>query len=62
MAMKLHKDNNRPNRYGGTRYGTLCGRMNAAFDDGMNVANTDAEVTCKFCLNLMAIRAKAGAR
>lgn len=52
--MKLHKHKNRPNRFGGTTYTTLCGRMNAASSDGMNVAETEAEVTCKFCLRIMA--------
>lgn len=57
--MVKHKDKNRPNRYGGTTYGTLCGRMNSACSDGMNVADTDAEVTCKFCLRLMAPKPEA---
>lgn len=51
--MKLHKDRQRPNRFGGTTYTTLCGRTNRACSDGMNIADTDAEVTCKFCLKLM---------
>lgn len=51
--MKLHKANNRPNAWGGTRYGTLCGRTNRGCSDGMNVAETDAEVTCKICLARM---------
>lgn len=54
--MKLHKDNNRPNRWGGTTYGSLCGRLNAQCEDGMNVALTDEEVTCKFCLRIMAAK------
>lgn len=54
--MKLHKERNRPNQWGGTNYGTLCGRTNRANSDGMNVAETDAEVTCKFCLKLMEAR------
>lgn len=52
--MVLHKDRNRPNRYGGTTYGTLCGRTNRRNADGMNVALTDDAVTCKFCLRAMA--------
>lgn len=52
--MVLHKRDNRPNAYGGTNYRTLCGRTNARCDDGMNVAETDDAVTCKFCLRRMA--------
>lgn len=50
--MKLHKDRQviRPGR---TIYTTLCGRMNRQSRDGMNIAATDAEVTCKFCIRLM---------
>ncbi len=54
--MVLHKENNRPNRYGGTNYGTLCRRTNRQSRDGMNIAFIDDEVTCKFCLKLMAER------
>lgn len=32
---------------------TLCGRMNRRSRDGMNIADTDAEVTCKHCLKRM---------
>lgn len=52
-SMVLHKDANRPNQWGGTNYRTLCGRTNSACSDGMNVAETDAGVTCKFCLARM---------
>lgn len=52
--MKLHKSDNRPNKYGGTNYRTLCGRTNGRSLDGMNVADTDEEVTCAFCLKIMA--------
>lgn len=55
--MKLHREDNRPNQYGGTNYRTLCRRTNRSCDDGMNVADSDDEVTCKFCLNIMADRA-----
>lgn len=37
-------------RPGYTRFTTLCGRMNKASQDGMNIADTDDQVTCKFCL------------
>lgn len=47
--MKLHKEANRPNGFGGTSYRTLCGRTNRRSFDGMNVAPSDDEVTCKFC-------------
>lgn len=61
-GVRLHKDNNRTNAQGWTRYGTLCGRTNRACNDGMNVADTDADVTCKFCLAKMAARAAVIAR
>lgn len=37
-----------------TIYTTLCGRMNAKSRDGMNIANKREEVTCKFCLSILA--------
>ena len=37
-----------------TRYTTLCGRTNAKSRDGMNIADTVAGVTCKFCLRALA--------
>lgn len=52
--MVLHKDR-QVIRAASTRFTTLCGRMNAASVDGMNVADTDAGVTCKFCLRQMEI-------
>jgi len=61
--MVQHKDRQYKNRFGGMTYTTLCGRMNAACNDGMNVANTDDEVTCKFCLRRMELisrRARGG--
>jgi hypothetical protein len=38
---------------------TLCGR-NRTTGDGMNIAETQAQVTCKFCLRAIA-RATKGA-
>jgi len=55
MAMKLHKGRQHPNRFGGTTTTTLCGRMNAACSDGMNIADDDAYVTCRFCLRQLEI-------
>ena len=40
-------------RKGHTVYTTLCGRMNKQSHDGMNIADTAAQVTCKFCLRAM---------
>lgn len=37
-----------------TRYTTLCGRMDAKSRDGMNIAGSAAEVTCKLCLRALA--------
>lgn len=51
--MKLHKDKQVNLGNGATRFTTLCGRMNRRSMDGMNIADTDAEVTCKFCLTKM---------
>jgi hypothetical protein len=51
--MRLHKEANRPNGFGGTSYRTLCGRTNRRAADGMNIADSDDEVTCKFCRNQM---------
>lgn len=52
--MKMHKANNRYDRSNDTmRYRTLCGRTNRNCSDGMNVADTDEGVTCKFCLARM---------
>lgn len=48
-AMKLHQALRFKNRFGGMTFTTLCGRMNAASPDGMNIAATPAEVTCLFC-------------
>lgn len=52
--MKLHRSKiiQRP---GYTKTTTLCGRMNRKSSDGMNIANTDEEVTCKFCRSLMGV-------
>jgi len=60
--MVIHKDLQRPAMFGeGTRWTTLCGRMNAKSKDGMNCTDGTQEVTCKFCLKLMArVPAKAG--
>ncbi len=48
--MKLHK--------GATRKIFGGGRMSAAWADGMNIADSDDAVTCKFCLKLMARQRK----
>lgn len=53
MAMVQHKDKRVDLRNGAVRYTTLCGRTNSRSIDGMNIADTDAEVTCKFCLAKM---------
>lgn len=45
---------------GSTITRSLCGRLNAACNDGMNLGDAH-EVTCKFCLKIMAIRAKKAA-
>jgi hypothetical protein len=52
--MILHKDRQVDLRNGATRFTTLCGRMNKRSSDGMNIADTDEQVTCKFCLAKLA--------
>lgn len=51
--MKMHKDRQVNLGAGAIRYTTLCGRMNRRSADGMNIADSDAEVTCSFCLEKM---------
>lgn len=51
--MVQHKGRQRQNAFGGTTFTTLCNRMNRRSVNGMNIANSDAEVTCKFCLSMM---------
>lgn len=51
--MKLHKSDNRTTKEGWTFYRTLCQRSNKASVDGLNIADNDAGVTCKFCMNIM---------
>jgi len=55
QTMRLHKSRVRKNAFGGVTTTTECGRTNAASDNGMNIATSDNEVTCKFCLKLMRI-------
>lgn len=53
--MKLHKQIYYDGK-GMTLNTTLCGRENKRswdISDGTNVADSDKEVTCKFCLKLM---------
>jgi hypothetical protein len=52
VKMVLHKDKQVSLRCG-MRFTTLCGRMNIKSLDGMNIADSDSEVTCKFCLKKM---------
>lgn len=53
--MVLHKSKVRPNAFGGTTYTTACGRTNIRSVDGMNIADSDRMVSCKFCLRAMEI-------
>jgi hypothetical protein len=55
MAKRVLHKGRQFQRWGGTVYTTLCGRM-AVGNDGMNIANSDAEVSCKFCLRRMKSR------
>lgn len=49
-VMKVHKAKRSKMWWGGTRTSSLCGRLNKACRDGMNITDADAEVTCGFCL------------
>ena len=54
-AMKVHKARHSVNAFTGARRTTsLCGRLNNACDDGMNITEIDAEVTCGFCVKKLA--------
>ena len=56
MKTKLHKQIYRRHFSGGTMNTTLCGRVaEKQWDkfDGQNIADSDKEVTCQLCLNLM---------
>lgn len=48
----VHLSVTKPNRFGGSTTRSLCNR-NALTDDGMNLGD-ESEVTCKFCLAIMA--------
>jgi hypothetical protein len=39
-----------------TKTGSLCGRLNNACSDGMNVTDKRSKVTCAFCLKLLGVR------
>lgn len=51
--MKTHMYVTRRNAFGGTTTSSLCGRLNAASADGMNITGDRKQVTCGFCLKLM---------
>lgn len=48
----LHRHIWKPSFGGGTVNTTLCGRVDNSTSD-YNVAETDADVTCKFCRRLL---------
>ena len=52
MSPVTHKQIYRPGPFGGTINTTLCGRLHAGND--MNVDPEDSNVTCKFCLKMIA--------
>jgi len=52
--MKIHLALVRNNAWGGITTGSHCRRLNKSCDDGMNITDDPKEVTCKFCLKLMA--------
>lgn len=53
MASKVfHKSWVRKNAFGGVTTGTQCNRF-AGSNGGMNIADTDDEVTCSYCRHIM---------
>jgi hypothetical protein len=52
-ATKIHLSLIRPNAFGGTTTGTLCNRFRC-LADGMNLTVERTEVTCSFCLKIIA--------
>lgn len=57
MATKVHLSKVRPGPFGGTSTGTLCQRLRV-LSDGMNCTTDPEQVTCFFCLRIMAAAAK----
>lgn len=55
--MIIHLSVTRPGPFGGTLTKSLCGRLNVASRDGMNLTGNASEVTCKFCRRIMDRRA-----
>ena len=54
MATVLHKSWVKRNVFGGITTTTQCNRNSYRGQSaGMNIADTDAEVTCKFCRAIM---------
>lgn len=51
-SMKVHKAKRRE-MWGGLKVSSLCGRLNNACKDVMNITDTDTEVTCGFCLKAL---------
>lgn len=57
--MKIHLTRVRKAPFGeGILTTSLCGRLNAASTDGMNISDIETEVTCRFCLRRMEISAR----
>jgi hypothetical protein len=54
----MHLSVTRPGAWGGTLTTALCGRLRT-LNDGMNLAETEKDVTCKFCLKMLAKREKS---
>lgn len=50
----LHKSWVKKNAFGGITTTSQCNRNTTrGSGDGMNIADTDEQVTCKFCLKIM---------
>lgn len=50
---KTHLSKVRPNAFGGFTTGTLCNRLRV-LSDGMNVTTERSEVTCAYCIKMLA--------
>lgn len=54
MARKvLHKSWVKRNAFGGYTFTSQCNRNTTRHGDGMNIADRDEDVSCKFCLAIM---------
>ena len=53
MSKILHKSWVKANAFGGTTFTTQCRRVSNRGHDGMNIADADTDVNCKFCRRII---------